>query len=74
MLAAVGYAESGFKTNLVSWAGARGLMQIMPRSAAAYGLPIEKIEDPQANIEAAARILADLDRSLSKKVPTLRNV
>ncbi len=69
VLAAVGYAESGFKTNLVSWAGARGLMQIMPRSAAAYGLPIEKIEDPQANIEAAARILADLDRSLSKKVP-----
>lgn len=69
ILAAVGYAESGFKTNLVSWAGARGLMQIMPRSAVAYGLPIEKIEDPQANIEAAARILADLDRSLAKKVP-----
>lgn len=68
ILAAVGYAESGFKTNLVSWAGARGLMQIMPRSAVAYGLPIEKIEDPQANIEAAARILADLDRSLAKKV------
>lgn len=68
ILAAVGYAESGFNNHLVSWAGARGLMQIMPRSAVAYGLPLEKIEDPQANIEAAARILADLDRSLSKKV------
>lgn len=69
ILAAVGYAESGFNNHLVSWAGARGLMQIMPRSAVAYGLPLDKIEDPQANIEAAARILADLDRSLSKKVP-----
>ncbi len=68
VLAAVGYAESGFNNHLVSWAGARGLMQIMPRSAVAYGLPLDKIEDPRANIEAAARILADLDRSLSKKV------
>lgn len=68
LLAAVGYAESGFNNHLVSWAGARGLMQIMPRSAVAYGLPLDKIEDPQANIDAAARILADLDRSLSKKV------
>lgn len=68
LLAAIGYAESGFNNHLVSWAGARGLMQIMPRSAVAYGLPLERIEDPQANIEAAARIFADLDRSLSKKV------
>jgi len=68
ILAAIGYAESGFNNHLVSWAGARGLMQIMPRSAVAYGLPLDKIEDPQANIEAAARILADLDRMLAKKV------
>lgn len=72
ILAAVGYAESGFNNHLVSWAGARGLMQIMPRSAVAYGLPLDKIEEPGPNIEAAARILADLDRSLSKKVPDSR--
>lgn len=69
LLAAIGYAESGFRNNLVSWAGARGLMQIMPRSAAAYGLPLDRIEDPQANIAAAARIVADLDRSLAGRVP-----
>lgn len=69
LLAAIGYAESGYKTNAVSWAGARGLMQIMPRSAVAYGLPIERIEEPEANIQAAGRIFADLDRSLAKKVP-----
>jgi membrane-bound lytic murein transglycosylase F len=67
-LAAIGYAESGFNNHLVSWAGARGLMQIMPRSAAAYGLPLDQIEQPRPNIEAAARILADLDRMLAKKV------
>lgn len=72
LLAAIGYVESGFNNHLVSWAGARGLMQIMPRSAAAYGLPLDKIEDPEANIAAAARIFADLDRSLSRKVPDSR--
>lgn len=69
ILAAIGYAESGYNPKVVSWAGARGLMQIMPRSAAAYGLPIDKIEDPEANIAAAGRIFKDLDRSLSKRVP-----
>lgn len=68
VLAAIGYAESGFNNHLVSWAGARGLMQIMPRSAVAYGLPLENIEDPKANIQTAAKILADLDRMLAKKV------
>ena len=72
MLAAIGYAESGFNNHLVSWAGARGLMQIMPRSAMAYGLSLDKIEDPKANIEAAGRILSDLDRSLARKVPDRR--
>jgi membrane-bound lytic murein transglycosylase F len=68
-IAAIGYAESKFNNHLVSWAGARGLMQIMPKSAAAYGLPLEHIEDPKLNIEAAARLIADLDRMLAKRVP-----
>lgn len=68
VLAAIGYVESGYDSHVVSWAGARGIMQIMPRSAKAYGLELSRIEDPQANIEAAGRILADLDRSLSRKV------
>lgn len=69
LLAAIGYVESGFRPHLVSWAGARGIMQIMPRSAAAYGLPIDQIEDPAANIAAGARIFADLDRALASRVP-----
>ena len=69
LLAAIGFVESGFNNHLVSWAGARGIMQIMPRSATAYGLELSRIEEPRANIATAARIVADLDRSLSRKVP-----
>lgn len=68
MLASQGYAESRFDTTVVSWAGARGIMQIMPGTAKAYGLGPDKITNPEANIAAAARIIADLDKSLSKFV------
>ncbi len=68
VLAAQGYIESHFDTTVVSWAGARGLMQIMPRTAAAYGLPAEKITQPEANIRTAVDIISDLDKSLTKHV------
>lgn len=68
LLAAIGYAESGFDPSQVSWAGARGVMQIMPGSARAYGLAIEDIEDPKLNIEAASRMITSLDKSLSRYV------
>ena len=43
-------------------------MQIMPSTARAYGLPASKMTNPEASIAAAARIMADLDRMLAKKV------
>lgn len=68
-LAAIGWVESQFRTNVVSWAGARGIMQLMPRTAKAYGLPINKIDDPDHNIATAAKSIAHLDDMLKKKVP-----
>lgn len=68
LLASQGYAESHFDTTVVSWAGARGIMQIMPGTARAYGLGPDRITNPDANISAAARIIADLDKSLSRYV------
>lgn len=68
ILASQGYTESHFDSNVVSWAGARGIMQIMPRTATAYGLPSSKITDPEANIRTAVAILKDLDKSLKKHV------
>lgn len=69
LLAAQGYAESRYDTTVVSWAGARGVMQIMPGTARAYGLSQARITNPEANIATAALIIADLDKSLKRLVP-----
>lgn len=54
LLAAVAQQESGGNANAVSPAGARGLMQIMPATAAGMGIdPM----DPEQAIKAAGRIL-----------------
>lgn len=68
LLASQGYHESRFDPTRVSWAGARGIMQIMPRTARAYGLASNKMADPEANIATATRIWKDLDKSLAKRV------
>lgn len=60
LMAAQCYQESCFDPQARSWAGARGLMQIMPKTAAHLGLPMEQIHDPEANISAAARYLQQL--------------
>lgn len=60
LMAAQCYQESCFDPNAKSWAGARGLMQIMPSTAAHLGLPMEAIHDPEPNIAAAARYMAEL--------------
>lgn len=65
LLAAQCYQESGFDPQAVSWAGARGLMQIMPGTAAHLGLPMEQIHEPAPNIQAAARYLRELNGTFS---------
>lgn len=65
LMAAQCYQESTFDPNAKSWAGACGLMQIMPGTADMLGLPRSKMFDPESNIEAAARFLGQLDRKFS---------
>lgn len=55
MLAAVAQTESGGNTQAVSPAGAQGLMQFMPTTAAALGV---NPWDPAQAIDGAARLLA----------------
>jgi soluble lytic murein transglycosylase-like protein len=69
LLKAVMAAESGFNPNAVSPKGAIGLMQIMPATAARYGLQgdrkrslEQKLTDPKINIRLAARYLRDLHK------------
>lgn len=58
LLHAVIRAESGYNPVAVSPKGAVGLMQLMPGTAARYG--VGNRHDPGANIEGGARYLSDL--------------
>lgn len=69
MLAAVGFNESRFDNSVVSWAGAKGLMQLMPVTARAMGVGAGEIEIPERNIYAAAKLMRHLDEALRGKVP-----
>jgi soluble lytic murein transglycosylase-like protein len=55
LLYAIMHQESTFKTRAVSPKGARGLMQLMPGTAARYG--VTNIFDPRQNIEGGARYM-----------------
>lgn len=61
LMAAQCYQESTFDPNAVSFAGAKGLMQIMPGTADVLGLPRDKMYDPEQNIAAAAKYLGQLE-------------
>lgn len=65
LLAALCYQESGFDPQAISWAGARGLMQIMPGTAAQLGVSQGQIHDPETNIAAGTRYLGMLDRQFA---------
>ncbi len=56
LLEAVGKVESNFNVNAVSSAGAQGLMQIMPQTAAGIGI---NPNDPVQAINGAAQLLAE---------------
>ncbi len=69
LLAAQCYQESTFDPNARSWAGAGGLMQIMPGTADELGLPRSEIYNPESNVSAATRYIAQLTKRFSD-VPT----
>ena len=60
LMAAQCYQESCFDPKAQSWAGACGLMQIMPSTADHLGLPRASIYDPERNVRAAAEYLREL--------------
>ena len=69
LIAAIAYTESGFNPHVVSWAGARGIMQLMPGTARAYGVSGDRIEDPRESVRAAVKYLGELEHMFRAKVP-----
>lgn len=57
LIAAVSFQESGFDPQATSWAGAKGLMQLMPGTAKGLGVDLSMIYDPNVNIEAGCHCL-----------------
>ncbi len=64
LIAAQGYTESRFNPNARSWAGAAGVMQIMPQTARAFGLKKSEMTDPSRSIETAVKILDYMENML----------
>lgn len=68
LLASLAYTESNFDTTAVSWAGAKGLMQLMPRTAKAMGVPEGKEQNPEESIKGAVKYI-ELTASTFKSIP-----
>ncbi len=66
LVASVIYQESGFNSNVKSWAGAVGLMQLMP--AASKQFKVQNAYDPVQNIRGGIRVLQYLDGLWSKTI------
>lgn len=66
LLASLAYTESNFDTTAVSWAGAKGLMQLMPRTAHAMGVPVGKESNPEESIKGAVKYIGLTEKSFQK--------
>lgn len=71
LLAAQAYHESRFYPDKVSWAGAVGLMQLMPATASSVG--VDDLYDPRENIIGGARYLNRLLRIVDENLAPERD-
>lgn len=65
LLASLIYQESRFTPNIKSWAGAYGLMQLMPTTARRFG--VTKNSSPEKQIKAGVEFIKWLDKRFEKR-------
>lgn len=66
LLASISYQESHFTPTVVSWAGAEGLMGIMPNTAKALGVTPHELKDPDVGIRTGVDCLRKFRQGFSK--------
>jgi membrane-bound lytic murein transglycosylase F len=66
LLASLSYQESHFRNTEVSWAGAQGLMGIMPRTAETLRISAHDLLDPEVNIRAGTEVLQRFGRGFGE--------
>ncbi|MDR1980084.1 MAG: transglycosylase SLT domain-containing protein [Tannerellaceae bacterium] len=57
LLASVAYQESHFSNTEISWAGAQGLMGIMPATSRTLGVDIDDLADPEISIRTGIEVM-----------------
>lgn len=66
LLASISYQESHFNPSVVSWAGAEGLMGIMPNTARALGVTPHELKDPDVGIRTGVDCLRKFHQGFSE--------
>ena len=66
LLASIAYQESHFDPSAVSWAGAEGLMGIMPNTAKALGVTPHELKDPDTGIHTGVDCLRRFRQGFSE--------
>lgn len=66
LLASIAYQESRFNPDVVSWAGAEGLMGIMPNTAKALGVTPHELKEPETGIRTGVDCLRRFRQGFSK--------
>lgn len=67
LVASLIYQESRFNAQVVSWAGAFGIMQLMPGTANFFG--VSRNSSPKSHIKAGCELLEYLDKRFKKSIP-----
>lgn len=62
LLASIAFQESRFRSDVIGWSGARGLMGIMPLTGRSYGYTKEQLLLPDISVEASVKCLLDTQK------------
>lgn len=68
LIAAIAYKESKFDPTIVSWAGAAGIMQLMPSTARTMGFSEHDLHSPEQSIKAGVKYLQHL-QEIFQQIP-----